>query len=355
MPLVGAFGGVLGPSSDNNNTYYTPLICGGVGNEAANGYCYKLGEHPLGQYSNVNSSMMLSREGAASAVIHNGTTLWVTGGFDSSGLATATTEELVSNPNHGGSFTTEAGIQLPRPLAYHCLSMVDNRRAILHGGFNDTALDSYPIQQTWALTFPANGTHNASMDQMKWHLLSPILFARAHRICGVIRLDIGSKSDRRKVVVSAGGETRQEGKPLESDREETSLTNRTQFFKVNDVNNNVLDGVWEEGPRLPIKLSRAGSATTPDQAMLFVAGGLTEESPNSRIGSKAVFYLVCAQAHCVWTKDTMELMYSMISPVAMIIPAKQHFDTVDYATLLELESTDGKLVNMFSTSFCSLP
>ncbi len=259
------------------------------------------------------------RNGAASIAIVNGTTLWVTGGHFSTAKDTT---EWISTPlmvSDGQPTMLQQGPQLPKKMTFHCLERINTKTAILFGG--DQWVENVPgLQDTWTINgldspdfIRSAGGETAS----SWTLGPPMKHGRTAHGCGVV-LAQGSNT-RRKFVVAAGGED-----VLYSESTPSFATKKdVELLRVEeDEDGNVIDisDAWEEGPPLATTLAYMASATTEDQSILFLVGGLVSETPLSYY-SNYIWSLRCITDVCWWRLEATErLLIARDKAVAMILP-----------------------------------
>ncbi len=134
--LVFATGGVI--------IEQVAAICAGQfavgGDTIPNDRCMILHDQDSDMSGFLSISLNMFRMGAASLVIDDGRTIWITGGFSSSNSAgdvmsdqSVITTEFVSFETSNFS-TNGMGPLLPVPLAHHCLERITPKVAILVGG-----------------------------------------------------------------------------------------------------------------------------------------------------------------------------------------------------------------------------
>ncbi len=267
------------------NASHIPIVCGGTSYNVANQNCYKLERQSLPTAVGVLSRMRL---GAASAVILNGTTLWVTGGASFSDLPSATTEwinvSMTSGSNDGppgppGPPLLMQGLALPKPRAYHCLEIIEDDSAVLYGGGD---------AETWTISGLGQVVIEDADNVNAWTVQAQMAVGRSGHGCGVIRHEI-IEFHARRLVIAAGG----------IDSSSDSITNRVEFLVVTyDNNNQSICEEWREGPSMPIGLTGTGSSTTEDQTMLYIAGGKTATDPD--LLSRSIFKIAlsnCTSCH----------------------------------------------------------
>ncbi len=323
-----ATGGVLhehpGEDEGQNSIRYLPLICGGIAKgQVGNDKCYQIDLEGGGLPAEVGV-MREMRNGAASIVIVNGTTLWVTGG--QFGTATDTTEwistsMMISQGGQPPSTPTklQQGPHLPMQMTHHCLERINAKTAILFGG--DQFIENVPgLRLAWTINgldspdflLSAGGGPTSS-----WTLAPPMKHGRFAHGCGVLRAQ-GSNT-RRKFIVAAGGEDvlYSESTPSFATKKDVELLRVDEDENGNVVN---ISDAWEEGPPLATTLAYMASATTEDQSILFLVGGLVSETP-SNYYSNYIWSLRCITDVCWWRWDTTErLLIARDTAVAFIIP-----------------------------------
>ncbi len=312
-----ATGGVL-RTYYNEKWHQVPTICDGMTvNLRSNEKCYRLQLHDddVGSFA-LPTEIGIMREkrmGAASISIWNSTTLWVTGGeFAGAKDSTEWINVSLSRENISDLPLLQRGVPLPKMMAFHCLEMINNNAAILYGG--SEWIEGLPgLHETWTIDnlydpeFRNAMNSAASEPQQHWWIpRTPMNNGRFLHSCGVIRVDASTK-----FVVAAGGQDLQYG----------VSTKTVELLRVQVEDEAVMniDDIWEVGPLLPRALSRAASATTGNQAILFVVGGEVSSVPFVR--SDAIFSLWCLiTGSCWWTTEELELMMSRTNGIALLIP-----------------------------------
>ncbi len=297
---------------------YRPVLCGGRSQGIVIADCFQLGsneEEPLGR-------LLLSRHDAASVVIRDGTTLWVTGGrkmdqaLDSTELL-----ELSSNADDGSETlinqASSSPTTLPYPMSSHCLQVVGGNTVILYGGA------SFEIGLIFSSSWLAE---NSDSQPVSWMEGASMAEARYDHMCGVIKT-----SEEAVIVVAAGGIVDFSDK----------WTSTVKFLFVEENSDSAIND-WQSGPNLPVTLSQAASATTPDQRRLFVAGGRM----SNLLDSLYVFCLRCLDEvnGCEWVKTEAEIWKGRSSSFAIIIPP----DTT------EIDSQKETTEAIIETNLCDL-
>ncbi len=143
MALIQATGGMLTVS---NTDEPVAVICGGQDstNNDAKDMCTILVEAKRGPPTEQlvvsgNGFLNNKRIGAASVVLNNGSSLWVTGGFESQeeGFDDSVIVAILSNASSSSSAglfsTNAAGPRLPYPMFHHCLQKIGPEVAVATG------------------------------------------------------------------------------------------------------------------------------------------------------------------------------------------------------------------------------
>ncbi len=320
--LTYATGGLLKVKKPSES--HVPVVCGGRGpNHEGNNKCYLLEGITDMVKQTVVGQMREMRQGAASIAAVDGTVLWVTGGKFATTVAASDTTEWLNIESLSAKIDTlnssktslSKGMPLPRRLTFHCLEKINSKTAILYGG-TEWVQHEEGLRYTWtignldSISTILNVDNSEQSQQQLWTPRADMELARYHHSCGVVREDI-SVNTRRKIVVAAGGAN-----------EHDSRTDHVELLKIEeDEAGNIayVSNQWEEGPPLPTNLREAASATTGDQSMLFVAGGLVKPG-DSAISSTAIYSFRCALGACWWTKDNVELNFFWSNAEAFIIP-----------------------------------
>ncbi len=295
----------------NNGPFsaFAPVICGGLDELGLmpNMNCYQIKDSSskpkvVGWFSH-------ARESAASIVIQDGTTLWVTGGLDVSSYTNTETTEWIHIGGDTDATTVGYGINLPQALSHHCLERIHSGLAIVVGGLS--ASTNMQIENSWSLKFTDDTvlTNSKGGGEVQWEPGARLKIPRHSQSCGVLKF-----SDSSKVVVAAGGELYDNGE---------QVTNTVEFLRVNGKSS-VLGSFWEEGPKMPFLATTAGSATTEDQTSLLVAGGTSSQDP--WVIYTGIGKLSCYAGSCKWTLLDLELVNYRDAMIAMIIPAKRPMD-----------------------------
>ncbi len=344
-PIQEATGGVLavesppGPPGNTTNSkqmLYLPIVCGGFRNEMFNGNCYHVDHKGSSTLPTVVGVLKEMRIGAASIVILNGTTLWVTGGRH--GGDTATTEWLnvsMALSTLTGTIDSPAslsqGIPLPRPMSFHCLEKINRDTAILYGGF--TAHGELWYKTTWTIDNLDHIDMNVTegdINQM-WTTRADMLNPRFYHCCGVIKVPHGGSTNwTRKYVVAAGGQS------LNAD----AILDTVELLEIKEYHDQgglEFADVWKQGPAMPRPLTDAASVTSPDQSILFVTGGYEGEDYLSQgRPSNSIYGLRCAFAKCWWTIQKLEMEFTRLVGVAMMTPPQ--IKEGKYLTIIWIET-----------------
>ncbi len=294
-------GGILVHHGDSD---LIPTICGGEAADTGlvNEMCHSLSDPKSHrQYSGI---LKEKRIGAASLVIGNGTTLWVTGGynynsyfytyFDSTEIVELDGPE--SGEGDGHHFISRHGPSLPRKLCLHCLAKVGHNIAILVGGYKK-------MHGSEGKLFTEELTWLVNLETMAWTLLAQMNTARSNHVCGVIK-DVRAI----KIVVAAGGNKLASG----------------NFQSIKTVELLVIDEEkWEYGPYLPVAMRDASCVTSSDQRRMYVVGGITGDDITNAGYQKlsSIFELQCPTSlDCYWM-TVYQMSRPMYQGLVFVLPA----------------------------------
>ena len=135
LGVSGAFGGLTGGNY--------PLICGGYSFNPENqnlttmvSICYNL------QEPSSTLEMTSPRAFSSAAVVNNGNSLWITGGYNYGGITSST---VYVTPQEG---KVETGPDLPEGLYGHCVLDLDDKMAMVIGGFTENLFEE-PYNSTY--------------------------------------------------------------------------------------------------------------------------------------------------------------------------------------------------------------
>ncbi len=262
---------------------FVPVFCGGYtsDDDPDPTECYTLGSMIQGEPT--------SRVGAASLVLGQGETLWITGGnsiVSSLPLDTTTLYEF----GRGGQL---ADISLPERKSFHCLEKISDDLAILYGG------EGYKQQvsdKSWSIG-PEFGIDNVG----DWIPLASLSKARSRHMCGVLN---GS------IVIAAGG--------INSINQ--TIDTVELFYIMDHDPAQLTNQSWIPGPEMPLALAGAVSATVKEQTKLVIVGGVAVLD-SSEI-SKTVLVLSCFNMDCHWTINNFELPYSRAYSLGFVLPGQ---------------------------------
>ncbi len=256
-----------------------PVVCGGINSftQVVNQMCYSLSD-PFEQYS---GPMLSPRVGAASLVIDDGRTLWVTGGYSDSTIYKTTSYTQI-----GGSNSTLASVGSGEDLIfsrrYHCMAKIDQSTAILLGGKSKDGKFQY---MTWSI----------DINVMEWRPKMSLNTGRSRHVCGVLK-DL-SLPDM-KYVIAAGGEA-----------SDGIVTDTVEVVIVPENGSNFHSNFapWEYGPKLPEAISNPVGSTTGNQSKILVIGGSTSSEHPAVLGTSSVYVMSCSALQCQWGKLDYEI------------------------------------------------
>ncbi len=241
------------------------------------------------------------RSGAASIVIDNGRTLWITGGqFQrrfcyNSTVFVSTTE---SSP-----FTIKPGPELPINVTVHCLNKINASTALLIGGIR-TPRGNSPL----FLDIPGSDGSSGKIQIQSSFVGPELKVARYSPACGVLS-NPGDGSSH--VVIVAGGTEAVRG---------GGLLRSTEILAL-DSSGMIKDDGWNDVdvPELPGKaFNKATGVTTSDGKTMLVVGGEDDKREYLNWIVKLEFQL---EKGWQWTKLDQELQVARTYPVAMMVPA----------------------------------
>ncbi len=267
---------------------YATIFCGGRDgtddNDIPKRDCYMNGR--------LVANLATGRYGAASLIIGNGKTLWVTGGHNgytplySTEVIDFSRLTLVDFAYNNVTADSLPGVDLPAPLMYHCLVKADPSVVLLIGG----SLYESPTEQSWTYAAPDPICPN----QFQWTPIQSMTVARQRHACGAL---IVSEDPTLKVVVAAGGRT--------GDGDEQAITDTVELLVIQN-NGTMLESVnhasWLSGPHMMEPLEGAAMVTDDRQGKLYLAGGATYLRASVSASSNAVYSFACKPFHCQWTQ-----------------------------------------------------
>ncbi len=201
-----AVGGVLLPGT----VHETMIVCNGLSRKMLSN-CY-FSQNQSHEWTRVTKRSG-ARYDAASIVIDNGKTLWITGGQWRSkalksthrmSLLNLTNNNLVPEINHlitPDSFSSKSGPNLPVYVKDHCLVKLNDSTAMMMGGRH-----SYNRYYTYSyyLDMPKPVQIQRPYKRRRWSRGPRLNAARVRHSCGVLTIpnpDPGARGRNRKQVV----------------------------------------------------------------------------------------------------------------------------------------------------------
>ncbi len=276
-----------------------PFYCGGYSfnnNGGQTDECFAL--DPSGQWIQAGN-MLEPREFAASLMLDQGKTLWVTGGYrydpdhpEATGghVYSETTEALTIPDIAGKEFRFQETPRLPNKVMEHCLVQLNETAAMLIGGHN---FDEITMDTTYILDIDIQPGQEVLQYQHGPRLNS----ARYGHACGLLTKP-GDGSEQ--VVVVAGGFN--------------STLNRTVSTELWTVGSEE----WTAGPDLPVEnKSGAGLTTYYGKAFLLI-GGYKDKSFKESINK--IYKLEFKNGDWKWYKMDTKLQVGRGGHVAFYVP-----------------------------------
>ncbi len=204
----------------------------------------------------------------------------------------------------------------------HCLEKIDGEKVIMFGG-RDNEFSYYdPGRRSSVVDLSGNQIG-------VWKDIDYLNTGRWTHACGV--LSLGQQTE---IVVAAGG--RHYFYTWYPENGDYYNLDSVEFLAIHQ--GDFASAKWEYGPKLPVLLSRAASATTMDRKRLYVAGGfITEDNSNEEnVLSPYVLHLHCSGdtvSSCTWIKNTFELWHPMSASTAMILPPYSKLSSGTYLSI----------------------
>ncbi len=256
-----------------------PVVCGGRfgGYYSHSDKCYIVGN------STKVASMHSKRSSAAALAIDSDKTLWITGGL----TATSYPDIYVNSTEFVYFDGREAnqGPDLPLPLARHCMVRINQKWAMLIGGYQGNLIDYE--HSTWLFDFV----------EQKWTPGPNMTHGKSNAACGLIR----DSSTGETMVVVAGG--------FGDSESIHHLTNSTELWILESES-------WIPGPDLPILIESAAGVTSSNGRHFIVVGGGGAHSEELF----DLYKLQCFRRKCEWNKMKQELTVARKGAVAMLLP-----------------------------------
>ena len=233
--MTDASGGLL----DNG----IPVVCGGVNEDwETSGLCYKM--ISANKWKRI-ANMSIERSSFSSAVTKWG--FLVVGGKNRAHLPTGEVELLKSTDS-----TFRNMRSFPKEISSGCMATLDNGTIILTGGY---FYGNELINSVW---------RNVDIMGGDWEQANAnMAFARAEHSCEVVRDTV---HNREKLIVVGGTVHGSPG---------------SKSVEILDLK----DGVWEEGPMLPMEVSRSQLIKDGKGGCLLVGGREVIDSRSRRLNS----------------------------------------------------------------------
>ncbi len=267
-------GGIMGPRGD-----ISLAACGETEDSSSIQTCFIINDHAnqlLGHLANW-------RVGTASIVVGNGSTLWVTGGYEPHPTTFLTTTAIIDETNMDVSNAPF----LPVNTKHHCLEKIGPETVVHVGGEN---IYGELLKLSWFY----------NRETMSWTSFGYLNRGRARHACGVLK---DYTFSTRKILVAAGGESLYQ-----------SYTESVELTVWNEDNNAILP--WDDGPDLPKRIRNAEGVTTSNQEHFFIAGGQEEDGSIQ----KSVYALQCYDLQCHWKSFDHALKTLPPGGLALMLP-----------------------------------
>ncbi len=229
-------------------------------------------------WTQVDPVLTQARDQAASIVIDNGKTLWITGGTKAyyQGLRSTELISILDQDDESeSSFAIQAGPDLPLDIYGHCLVKLNSSTAMLIGG--QWAARRFK-KSTYLLSIPQSGSNKESARPIKGPWLN---VARSEHTCGVLRDHL----DRQVVIAGGRGST--------------------EMLVVGSGQD------WTPGPPCPTETA-SSTTTTVDGKKLLVFGGWSLEG-------KLIHQFHFDQEREAWTWTRLDQRLEMSRTKSMVL------------------------------------
>ena len=264
------------------------LVCGGDGSNGISDNCYSLGESAEAR---LVTQMTTPRTGAASLVINNGSTLWVTGGW--SGLERLDSTEFITLESIEKIHDERS---LPMKLSHHCLVRINVSHVMIIGGHG---IQPEAEQGSWYLS------GMDVMDSNSPWIPGPSLIGSnglGNHVCGVI---VDAVLEKTFVLVAGGSKNSYTG------------TFRVQYLGLDS------DAWTLQESALNRVTSAASSIVSPDLSSFIIIGGFFEPTKEPFYQTLSRCQMIGGSCHCQIMEQ--ELQTPRAFAVAILIP--QSFTT----------------------------
>ncbi len=252
-------------------------------------------------------AMRDARVYSAAAVVEDGRTLWMTGGFSGKKFLDST-EFIRLNQV---SFTE--GPQLPDKLSRHCIVYIDDSNTLIIGGSNSKG---ETVADVWSIDF-----FNRSN---LWSRKPSLKVGRRGHTCGHFQ---DAKTMKQLAIVSGGTPNSCEIEDLDC--------NHTDTVEVLHVTSGSSE--WQTIASLPVQLAfSAGLSVDADKEFLVLGGFLDMRKLKA---SNAVYSLSCSELKCEWIVLPVKLKPARGELMAFLVPdsissCPQHEDDTDQGDLI---------------------
>ncbi len=285
--LNNGYGGYLQTGSKSG-----AVVCGVSGRQDVKDKCYFL---PSGstRWIQVEQSLMEHRDHAASIVINDGKTLWITGGGGYTPKDKLRSTDFVTLLDNG-SISITPGPDLPLGFDLHCLVKLNRTTAMLIGGASSEAQWD-KNHSTYFLDIP-EVTDSDNVTATLRTVRGPDLNkGRGEHSCGVLT---NPADGNQQVVIAAGG----------------LYPGWTEMLTVERWSQQG----WIRGPDMPRKVKAAPGVTSPDGKSLFIIGGL--DMNGGAFHSPVIYQLAYRNGCWGWSEMQQKLQDGRRNHAAMLVP-----------------------------------
>ena len=265
--------------------------------------CFYLPSTSPNKWFQLDQTLSQRRYGAASIVIDNGKTLWITGGKSSQGYLKSTEfvtlKDDSTDLNPSSSFSIQPGPDLPIATAHHLLIKLNSTTAMLIGGDNASSPDWPDYQKDGLNYLHLKSTYFLDIPRVVESTKATVSSVRgpdfqqpsSSLMAGVLN---DPADGNRRMVVLVG-----------------EIYNKTEFLMLDQ-----LDQGWTPGPDKPKAVGSSAGVTTPDGKSFLVIGG-----SNNRMTTDPYIYQLQHQNGCwKWSQLEQKLRVPRQNHIALVVP-----------------------------------